>query len=282
MGNFSDSIVQHKYELSLATMALTWGGFLLFLKQQNQQLRDLTHVIDPEIPRFPSSHSLPPVLSEKAICQELVEHKQYPIYRVALTGGPCAGKSTALVEIEKHFTESGFRVLVVPEVPTIVGMGGGLSDFGRYGSQERIRFQTDIIKFKIYFEDYIARLAEMSKQPCLILCDRGIVDCAAYMAAEEYQAVLDEEGWTWSNLRDRRYDSVIFMNTAADGAEEYYTLANNAARSESPAQARALDKKTLAAWIGHPYMSICPNIKGKDFNYKVGLAIKAVQKTVGL
>ncbi len=34
------------------------------------------------------------------------------------------------------------------------------------------------------------------------------------------------------NLRDKRYDSVIFMVTAADGAEEHYTLSNNIARSE--------------------------------------------------
>jgi hypothetical protein len=38
----------------------------------------------------------------------------------------------------------------------------------------------------------------------------------------------------------------------------------------------------LAAWIGHPYMTICPNIKGKSFEYKVNLAIKAVQKTIGI
>lgn len=33
-------------------------------------------------------------------------------------------------------------------------------------------------------------------------------------------------------LRDRRYDAVIHMVTAADGAEKYYTLANNEARYE--------------------------------------------------
>jgi hypothetical protein len=112
-----------------------------------------------------------------------------------------------------------------------VGLGGGLSDFGKYNTKDIIQFQTDIIKFKIYFEDYIAKLAEMNKRPCLILCDRGIADCAAYMSKESYQAVLDEEAWTCSGLRDKRYDSVIFLNTAADGAEEFYTLANNAARS---------------------------------------------------
>ena len=46
--------------------------------------------------------------------------------------------------------------------------------------------------------------------------------------------------------------------------------------------ARALDDKTLAAWIGHPYMTVVPNIRGKPFSDKVDLAIKAVQKTIGL
>ena len=67
-------------------------------------------------------------------------------------------------------------------MPTIVGMGGGMRDFTKYNTQEVIRFQTDIIKLKIYFEDYITKMAEMSKEPCIILCDRGVADCAAYMS----------------------------------------------------------------------------------------------------
>ena len=67
-----------------------------------------------------------------------------------------------------------------------------MSDFGKYSTKDVIQFQTDIIKFKMYFEDYIVKLAEMSKSPCIILCDRGVVDCAAYMSKESYQAVLDE------------------------------------------------------------------------------------------
>jgi hypothetical protein len=124
--------------------------------------------------------------------------------------------------------------MVVPEVPTIVAHGGGLKDFYKFNSKERMYFQLDLVKFKIYIEDYIAKLADMAKRPTLILCDRGIVDCAAYMTKEEYQALLDESGWTWSFVRDKRYDSVIFMNTAAKGAEEFYTLENNSARTETP------------------------------------------------
>jgi thymidylate kinase len=163
-------------------------------------------------------------INEEIIVKELIKYKENPIYRIAITGGPCAGKSTALTTISKYFSKAGFHVMVVPEIPTIVAHGGGLKDFYSFGSKDRMHFQLDLIKLKIYFEDYIAKLADMAKKPTLILCDRGIVDCAAYMSGEEYQALLDESGWTWSYVRDKRYDSVIFMNTAAKGAEEYYTL----------------------------------------------------------
>ena len=46
------------------------------------------------------------------------------IKKVVLTGGPCAGKSTAIAKISKVFTEKGYEVLVVPETATeIINMG---------------------------------------------------------------------------------------------------------------------------------------------------------------
>lgn len=38
-------------------------------------------------------------------------------------------------------------------------------------------------------------------------------------------------------LRDQRYDAVVHLVTAADGAENFYTLANNEVRTESIEQA---------------------------------------------
>lgn len=40
-----------------------------------------------------------------------------------------------------------------------------------------------------------------------------------------------------------RYDLVLHLTTAADGAEKFYTTENNAARLETSEQARELDKK---------------------------------------
>ena len=52
--------------------------------------------------------------------------------RILLTGGPCAGKSTALAAISQDLTQLGYKVLVVPEAATIIMKGGAMivsSDF---------------------------------------------------------------------------------------------------------------------------------------------------------
>jgi hypothetical protein len=49
------------------------------------------------------------------------------------------------------------------------------------------------------------------------------------------------------------------MVTAADGAPEFYTQANNVARYESEKDATELDKKLINAWVGHPHFSIIDN-----------------------
>ena len=46
------------------------------------------------------------------------------------------------------------------------------------------------------------------------------------------------------------YDMVLHLVSAADGAEKFYTTENNAARIETPEEARALDKKMLGCWAG--------------------------------
>ena len=48
------------------------------------------------------------------------------VYRVVLTGGPCAGKTTALSALRTRLTDLGLHVVTVPENATMVfGNSGG-------------------------------------------------------------------------------------------------------------------------------------------------------------
>lgn len=53
---------------------------------------------------------------------------------------------------------------------------------------------------------------------------------------------MDDLGVTTAQIRDNRYDAVIHMVTAADGAEKFYATISGEARYESADQAREKDE----------------------------------------
>ena len=71
------------------------------------------------------------------------------------------------------------------------------------------------------------------------------------------------------------------MVTSADGAQEFYTTANNEARYESTKDAIELDKKLINAWVGHPHFSIIDNSQS-GFQTKIDRCLDTVLKFIGL
>lgn len=114
--------------------------------------------------------------------------------------------------------------------------------------------QGTVLDTQMCFEDGVERVLRARGQPAVILCDRGAMDGSIYVSPEEFQSVMDERNTSIVELRDKRYDAVFHMVTAADGAEAYYTLENNATRWESKEAARENDKRTQKAWVGHPHL----------------------------
>lgn len=65
----------------------------------------------------------------------------------------------------------------------------------------------------------------------VVLCDRGALDIGAYLFPHDWSATMTAAGVLPGDLL-RRYHMVVHLITAADGAESFYTKANNTARSE--------------------------------------------------
>lgn len=204
-----------------------------------------------------------------------------PIYKICLTGGPCAGKTTSLTFLSERLTEKGFKVFCVPEMPTLTKQGGGMIIMGGLSPENIMKFQQYLMKIQMRIEDYFTELAILSEQPSVILCDRGVIDPYAYMDQGCWSAILDSQGWNMVNLRDKRYDAVVHLVTAADGAEKFYSLQNNEARYEDVETAKIIDKRTQMAWIGHPkYYVIDNSVEG--FENKIKRVYVAVSGALGL
>ena len=142
------------------------------------------------------------------------------IYRIVLTGGPCGGKSTALAHIAERMQALGFTVYRVPEAATIV-LGGGVNIQG-ISPEVRVGLQEAILKVMMNLEDAFYEMAHYSQQPVIVLCDRGVMDVQAYLDDHSWTALLDEHNWTAVGLRDKRYEAVLHLVTAADGAETVF------------------------------------------------------------
>jgi CYTH domain-containing protein/predicted ATPase len=200
-------------------------------------------------------------------------------HRIVLTGGPCGGKTTAMARIAERLESLGFRVFMVPETPTMLFQGG----FSLHDATpaQVVQLETVLLTTVMHTEDSFRQIASVYANPkTVFLCDRGMMDTKAYVTPDMWQTILDNLGQTEVQLRDQRYDAVIHLVTAADGAEDFYTLANNTARTETPEQARVLDKQTQAAWVGHPHLRVVDN--RSDFDDKIRDAMAAICRVVGV
>lgn len=57
------------------------------------------------------------------------------------------------------------------------------------------------------------------------------------MSKEIWQVLCDDMGYNQVTLRDNRYDAVMHMVTAADGAAQFYDSLTNQARYETVEEA---------------------------------------------
>ena len=180
------------------------------------------------------------------------------ITKIVITGGPCAGKTTAMSWLQNAFTKMGYTVLFVDETATQL-ISSGAAPWLNASNRD---FQWHLLQLQEAKERALADIARtMKSNRILIVCDRAAMDNYAYMTEQEFAWVLRQLQTNKVMMRDQ-YDAVFHLVTAAKGAEAYYTLENNQSRTETVEEAAALDDKLIAAWTGHPHFRIIDNSTG--------------------
>lgn len=192
------------------------------------------------------------------------DDKEKQVYKIALTGGPCAGKTTALSKIQEYFSKMGYQVVIVPETATELILGGITPS-----NSEVLDFQNAVLKLQIAKENIFLNGAKKIKgaKKILLVCDRGVLDAKAYITQQEMNKLLEVNHLKENTIKNN-YDAVFHLVTAANGAKDFYTKANNAARYESIEQAIECDKRTIYAWTGHPHLRVIDNSTGFEDKLK--------------
>lgn len=162
--------------------------------------------------------------------------------RIAVTGGPGGGKTTALDLFRREIGES---VVIVPESATMLFSGG----FPRTGVADAKRAAQTAI---FHVQKNLEEIQSVQYPDRVLLCDRGTVDGAAFWPEgslhffEAMNTTLEEELL--------RYGAVIFFESAAVGGISIE--GGNPVRKESMAEAVLLDTALRTLWEQHPHFHL--------------------------
>lgn len=173
------------------------------------------------------------------------------VKRIVLTGGPGSGKTSVLEKIKQVYAGEGYKVIVVPETATEL-MNNGITF--KDGSISLLDFQELVMRLQLAKEEVVDRAIELTNtEKIIVVYDRGTIDNTAYINKDEFEEVMTRLNHvkSFAELMDK-YDLVINLV----GREDFYTTANNAARSESASEAMKLGDATLKCWLGHKKVKI--------------------------
>lgn len=165
--------------------------------------------------------------------------------------------------VQQHFCR---HVVVLPEAASIVFRGG----FPRRPTPAaREAAQRAIYRVQVELE----RMVLEEGDAAVILCDRGTVDGLAYWSRPE-TSFWSDVGTTHAREL-ARYDTVLHLRTPA--AHRGYNQ-SNPMRTESAAEAAAIDARLLDVWADHPDRLVINT--SDDFVVKLDQTLAAIRRAV--
>lgn len=186
--------------------------------------------------------------------------------KIALTGGPCAGKTTIADVLGRAYSD---KLIVVPESASLLFRGG----FPRWPGPACVEaFQSSVF----HIQTQIENAYEGNFPDSVFILDRGTVDGAAYWP----KGPMDffRRMGTTERQELNRYSRVIFLESASERDYEYHQ-SKNPVRRENWEEAHRLDTLTREIWSRHPRISFVPN--RKSFVDKVLLVLEILEQELG-
>lgn len=170
------------------------------------------------------------------------------IIKIALSGGPCSGKTTCINKIVDYYKQKGICVLVCPESATqIIDSGASREDM--------LEFEIAVANNQLRLEcELDSKFKTINSDKFLVIYDRGLTDCFGYV--DDKDALADAIGIdrisSWA-----RYDAVMILESAND-------YVSNDVRIETRSQADEYANRVLSAWMGHQHLRYIPSSDNYD------------------
>lgn len=122
--------------------------------------------------------------------------------------------------LSERLREKGYVVFIIPEAASMIFSSGGIIKLDKFTEDMQVKFQYLLMMLQMSLEDIMLGLAcNSSDGDIVLLCDRGTMDGSAYISKKLWNSLLTEYDLNLTKIRDRRYDLVVHISSAANGAE---------------------------------------------------------------
>ena len=182
------------------------------------------------------------------------------IYKIVLTGGPCAGKTKVFDYVKNELEKDNYYVISVPETAREKILNGIVP----YNDREHtLKFQDYMLQYQSLKEDiaydYALNIKDKDfkfikdKKGIVILYDRSMLDNRAYLPLYDFENLLDKYNYKELDILSK-YDLVIDLISTATLKQEAYVT--DEARSESKEVSAQLDEYTTHSYLLHHNLKV--------------------------
>jgi hypothetical protein len=184
---------------------------------------------------------------------------------IAITGGPCGGKSVLLERVKKHRKLKKCSIILEEAIHQM--------RFVRMNPRTR-EFQCALVAIQSATESNIINALSGTERR-LLISHRGTLDpCAFWQSFGNSRESFFEMTGTTIEDHYKRYDLVIHLETSAVRVPEHYIRYPYSHRPEDIEQAILLDNLLGELWCGHPnYVKINGT---KDIEEKLNKGLKLI------
>jgi hypothetical protein len=216
--------------------------------------------------------------NSKQVAVSKARHKKKNVTKICFTGGPSAGKTTAISSLSEYLRDLGHLVLCVPNAEKIILNSVGVEGLSKTNTtlkskSSRINLAVNQMQIQLHleqnFNDIIVQNPNVADQELFLMIENGVLDNKPKFTDSEWERVMVAVGMKEAELY-RQYDLVIHMVTAADGASSHFNQLNLTEMTLQ--ESIRVDENLRAAYMNHPGFYMVCNREGQNFSDKINIA----------
>lgn len=198
------------------------------------------------------------------------------ISMICITGGTCAGKTTAFEKLKEELHFSNLQVFYIPESATEV-MQRGIKPFD--DNVGLLNFQIINLKNQLIREDSCWEAAFLTNsENVLIICDRSSYEQQVFLENLDIWNKICEACDVKSEDLKESYDAVFHLVSTAIGAEYAFGMINNKNRIHTLEEAKEQELKAQKIWENHKNFQIFDN--SVPFDRKIDNVVNSVKNYI--